>query len=386
MIDDDTKPLNINPLLWPIIAAATASDAVATYFNDLAHAAIDDPVPPELCWTTPNRTVLELTTVRLRDFSTGSDGVPTLICAPFALHGATIADFAPGHSLVETLRDAGLTRVFVTEWRSASPEMRWLSIDSYLADLNVAVDELGAPVDLIGLCQGGWMALIYAARFPAKVRRLVLAGAPVDIRAAESYISDIARRTPLLAFDELVRLGGGLVLGQRVLKLFGSALVARESSRALQLPAACGAAERRALETRFNEWYASTVDLPGTYYLQVVSWLFMENRIAEGSFVALGRKIDLSRLDIPVFLIAGREDSIVSANQLLATAHLVGTPKEGIETVVEPCGHLSLFFGRQTLPRVWPRVADWLERDLSIEARPPQAIRTYVPGASARAG
>jgi pimeloyl-ACP methyl ester carboxylesterase len=43
-----------------------------------------------------------------------------------------------------------------------------LSIDSYLADLNIAVDELGPPVDLIGLCQGGWLALVYAARFPKK--------------------------------------------------------------------------------------------------------------------------------------------------------------------------------------------------------------------------
>ena len=30
--------------------------------------------------------------------------------------------------------------------------------------------EIGPPVDLVGLCQGGWMALVYAARFPGKVR------------------------------------------------------------------------------------------------------------------------------------------------------------------------------------------------------------------------
>ena len=62
--------------------------------------------------------------------------------------------------------------------------MRFLGIDDYLSALNVAVDQIGGKVDLVGLCQGGWMALVYAARFPAKVRKLVLAGAPVDIRAA----------------------------------------------------------------------------------------------------------------------------------------------------------------------------------------------------------
>jgi hypothetical protein len=46
----------------------------------------------------------------------------------------------------------------VTDWRSATPEMRFFSIDSYLADLNVVVDELGGCANLIGVCQGGWMA------------------------------------------------------------------------------------------------------------------------------------------------------------------------------------------------------------------------------------
>ena len=43
---------------------------------------------------------------------------------------------------------SGLGRVFVTDWRSASPDMRFLSIDSYLGDLNVVVDELGGRVHL----------------------------------------------------------------------------------------------------------------------------------------------------------------------------------------------------------------------------------------------
>ena len=108
----------------------------------------------------------------VRDFSRGAAGQPVLICAPYTLHSALMTDFAPGHSLVETLRQAGLARIYVTDWRSAVSEMRYLSIDSFLADLNVAIDGIGAPVDLVGLCQGGWLSLIYAARFPDKVRRL----------------------------------------------------------------------------------------------------------------------------------------------------------------------------------------------------------------------
>jgi poly(3-hydroxyalkanoate) synthetase len=102
--------------------------------------------------------------VRLRDFSLDRQQPPALVCTPYALHASNTVDFAAGHSLMETLRNAGLQHLFATDWRSADPTMRYLGIDAYLADLNVLVDELGGRTDLIGVCQGGWMALVYAAR------------------------------------------------------------------------------------------------------------------------------------------------------------------------------------------------------------------------------
>src|SRR6202022_584988 len=86
-------------------------------------------------------------------------------------------------------RGAGIERLFVADWRSASADMRFLGIDEYLADLDVLVDHVGGLVDLVGLCQGGWLSLVYAGRFPAKVRKLVMAGAPVDIAAQQSGLS-----------------------------------------------------------------------------------------------------------------------------------------------------------------------------------------------------
>ncbi len=92
----------------------------------------------------------------------------------------------------------------MADWRSATAEMRFLGIDDYLAALNVLVDHLGGLVDLIGLCQGGWLSLVYAGRFPAKVRKLAMAGAPIDIEAAQSELSARAAATPLTVFEGLV--------------------------------------------------------------------------------------------------------------------------------------------------------------------------------------
>ena len=350
--------------LWPALAAASASDlaaSVAKQFADLAIGADKGPSLREPQWATQNTIALELKTVRLRDFSTAQDGTPLLLCAPFALHDAAVVDLAAGHSLVAVLHDSGLRRLFVTDWRSATTEMRFLGIDDYLADLNVLVDQLGGRIDLVGLCQGGWMSLLYAARFPAKICKLVLAGAPVDIAAAQSGLTVLVDANPLAMFQELVKLGNGLILGHRVLKFWGPEMVdPGDVHQLLQTSKPIGSSEFANLEAVFQDWYKRTVDLPGTYYLEIVDKLYRRNELAAGQFVALGESIDLAKVRAPLFLLAAHDDELVAPEQLFATERLVGTPPHNICKATAPCRHLGLFMGKRILSEYWPRIAHWI--------------------------
>jgi poly(3-hydroxyalkanoate) synthetase len=130
----------------------------------------------------------------------------------------------------------------------------------------------------------------------------------------------------------------------------------------LQSPHAIGSTAFQRLESRFRDWYASTLDLPGAYYLQVVEHLFKENRLATGHFVALGREVDLSELRCPLFLLAAQDDDVVALDQIFATEHLVGCQPYALEKAVAPCGHLGLFMGREILTHIWPDIAGWLSR------------------------
>ena len=350
--------------LWPAFAAASVSEMAAfaaKQFTDFA-VGLEGPPAPEPRWATPHAVALELKTVRLRDFTAANkEGVPALLCAPYALHGAAMADLAPAHSLVRGLRGAGLRRLYVADWRSASADMRFLCVDDYLADLNVLVDEIGSPIDLIGMCQGGWLALVYTARFPAKVRKLVLAGAPIDITAAPSALSVLAEDSPLAIFHELVRLGDGRVPGRKVLKFWGPQAVSTDDIRqALQIEHPMDAAEFGRLEARFRDWYAWTVDLPGGYFLDVVDKIYKRNEIAAGSFVALGQKIDLATVRVPIFLLAARDDELVAPAQLFAAERLVGSAARDIGKAIAPCRHLGLFMGKRVLAELWPNIARWL--------------------------
>jgi poly(3-hydroxyalkanoate) synthetase len=306
--------------------------------------------------------------MRLREFSRGNrTQPPVLVCAPYALHGAVIADFAPRHSLVEALQKDGVNRIYVPDWRSAVPDMRYLSIDNYLAELNVAIDEIGAPVDLVGLCQGGWLSLVYAARFPGKVRRLVLAGAPVDV-STPSELSKMVAAVPQPAFEQMVQQGDGLVSGEHMLKLWNIPFSQQDVETTLQRNLGDGSDEAQMLLDRFERWDRATLDLPGTYYLEVTDRVFRQNLIAEGRFVALGRRIDLAEVRVPVFLLAGADDIVVPRDQAFATAPLLGTRPAWLERACEPCGHLSLFMGRGALSHSWRRIARWLQADIGDTA------------------
>jgi len=116
----------------------------------------------------------------------------------------------------------------------------------------------------------------------------------------------------------------------------------------------------REMLERFLNWHRWTVNLPGTYYLQVVRELFRDNRLARNSFEALGRVVDLGAVRVPLYRLAGQADEVTPPEQLLETIKLVGTPREQVSTAVAECGHLSLFLGAHTIAREWQRIGQWI--------------------------
>ncbi len=356
------------PWFWPFAAEIELAEEGRKLFSDnlkfAAEAAtIAAPRPPE--WTTRNEIVLDLHTMRLRDFSrstVGDNALPVLIDAPYAGHSSTIADYDRGQSLVETLLGCGLHRVLVTDWKSATASMKDFDIDTYLAELNVAVDSIGGRVHLIGLCQGGWMSAMLAARFPGKVASLVVAGAPIDAAAGDGAIRKMVHRLPLSFFEEMVAAGGGLMPGQFMLAGWKNMHPDEQYlEKYLDLYQHIEDKSYIKRTERFERWYENPIDLPGRWYLQAITELFKENRLAKGTFVALGQKISLKTIKVPLYLLAGENDDITTREQVFNAAHLVGTPGDDIVKKLVPGGHIGLFMGSHTLQHAWPDIGAWIK-------------------------
>jgi len=355
------------PWFWPMAAAIELGEEGMTLFQDnLRYVAKAEEIaaPPAPEWATSNRILLDLDTMRLRDFSSvarNQTQTPVLIDAPYAGHSSTIADYAVGQSLVETLQAGGLEHVLVTDWKSATDAMKSFDIDKYLTDIDTAVDHLGGTVDLIGLCQGGWMSAMYAARFPDKVRSLVLAGAPIDTDAGDGPIKKLAHTLPLSIYEEMVAAGAGRMLGKTMLAGWKSMNPEQQYlGKYLELYQHIEDKNYIHRTETFERWYENPIDLPGAYYLQAIQQIFKENRLATGQFVGLGKRLSLKDIVCPVYLLAGSEDNITTKEQVFDAKKYLGTPKADITEKLAAGGHIGLFMGTKTLTECWPDIARWI--------------------------
>jgi poly(3-hydroxyalkanoate) synthetase len=352
-------PLISVPAFWPMALANEAPGALAKAlkFAD-EEIKIHAKLRPQLA--TPNVVRLDLRTMVLRDYGRPG-GIPTLVEAPYSGQSAVIADYAKGQSLVETLLANGVGHVALTDWKSATEDMKDFDIDNYLAELVVAIDDLGGRVNLVGLSQGGWQSAMAAARFPEKVNALVLAGAPIDTDAGDLPVTQMAHLSPMPFYEDLVRLGGGLMRGKFMLQGWKNMhpdehYIKENIDLFLNIDDPAYIAKR---ET-FESWYENPLDLPGRWYLQVMRELFKENRLTKGEFIGLGRRLNLRAVTCPVYLLAGESDDITSREQVFNAEKYLGKPKERIEKRLVPGGHIDLFMGSRTLKETWPLVARWI--------------------------
>jgi pimeloyl-ACP methyl ester carboxylesterase len=258
---------------------------------------------------THHATRLDLRTMVLRDHGQPGNGVPTLVYAP---HAAAIADDHEGPNLVKTLLANGIQHVALTEWKSAIPDMKDLEITNDLADMVMAINDLGGRVNLVCRCQGDWVSAVLAARLPEKVHTLVLAGALIETNAGNGKIRKMVQASPMAFYEALVTLGGGLMEGKCMLRSWKNMHPEQHCMQDhvdlyehIDDDDAC-----LAKQDTFGHWYENPIDLPERCSLKVLQELFKRIWPAKGPFVALGRTLNLRHIARPPYLLASEGDGI----------------------------------------------------------------------------
>ncbi|MGO9311734.1 MAG: alpha/beta fold hydrolase [Syntrophobacteraceae bacterium] len=336
-------------------ATVQLKDFAHRYFGMLAESC-KVPAAPE--FATPHRVIRESSAYRLLEFASDPYSVPTLILPPQAGHHSAICDLSRENSLVGTLLDNGVKSLHVVDWKPATHERANESLDDLISQTDQCISAIGRPVNLIGLCQGGWQAAIYAALFPDNMKTLTAAGSPIDAHAGGGKIQEALKFTPLSFFEALVDANGGTYPGQ--MQLLGFKLLnplERFWGDYLKLFSAYGDFGFVARNHLFSNWYEYVQDLPGRWFMQIVEGLFYKNGLCKNKLTVLGRQVNLSKIACPVIMIGGTKDDITLPEQVFALGGCVSTAVRFQHRFEVDSGHIGLFMGSKALREVWPDVA-----------------------------
>jgi len=324
--------------------------------------------PPRPQWQTPHKFIAMPQSLallaKLLDFSAPdvpSKGIiPMLVLPPQAGHHSYIADYSAEQSQVQALRQTGLGGMFCIEWLSATAKTSQAGIEEYLEVVRFAVKQAGGKVNLVGDCQGGWLAAIYTALYPETVNTLTVAGAPIDFQAGEgqikqavNYIASTYPERGMAYYRSLVQVGKGNYSGSIQTMAFNMMKPQQLPERYLDLYQ--NVLNPSAVE-RFREmknWYDYYQDISGTFYLWLVEHLFRDNELIKNKLVIGGRKVSMKAIKCPVFLLAGSRDHITLPEQVFEMEKYISTPSIQIHKRLVAAGHIGLFMGRDVLTKTW---------------------------------
>jgi poly(3-hydroxybutyrate) depolymerase len=335
-------------------------------------------------WASPHEIVFESPIARLRDFSTShAPGlVPTLVLPPQAGHASCVVDYSAEQSQMQTILASGLERAVSLDWIGATQETKDASVEDYLDVIDRAIEHCGGRVNLIGDCQGGWLATIYAALYPEKINTLTLAGAPIDFHAGEPVVHEVLRRLApggdLQFYEALVEADGGVLKGEHMVSGFVLIQPGAEISRQIDLLLHLDDEHHVARYGQFEDWFKHTQDIPGGFYLWIVRHLFRDNELIDGTIRISGRQVDLANISMPLYLLAGATDHITPPDQVFAIADVVSTPPELVRRHLTTGGHLGLFMGHEALREHWPPILTDVLRHST--APPPARPRNHASG------
>ena len=303
----------------------------------------------------------KLTLYRYAPTARPAPGPPLLIV--YALvNRPHMMDLQPDRSLIRGLLAQGID-VYLIDWGYPDGADRFTSLSDYIDDALPACvawicEQHGIEaINLLGVCQGGVFSLCFSALHGERVRNLVTMVTPVDFHTPADLLSKWVRRIDIAAW-----VGQGNVSGDALNQLFLSLMPFRlTQQKYLHLWAEQSRAQDAAqLENflRVEQWIFDSPDQAGTAFREFVTWLYQENRLAQGRLELNGRRVDLSTLRLPILNLIGRRDHLVPPQASAALQRLVGS--SDYTSLEFDLGHIGMYISARAQREVPAAIAKWL--------------------------
>lgn len=288
-------------------------------------------------------------------------GLPPLVICYALVNRPYMLDLQPDRSLIRGLLARGLD-VYLVDWGYPDRDDSALSLDDYVNRfLGACIDyvrrEHGIPsVNLLGVCQGGTMAICHAALHPDRVRNLVAMVTPVDFHTNDNLLSKWAQKLDVDGIVDALGNVPGELLNAAFVALMPLRLTVRKYAGLADI-----AHDRGALENflRMERWIHDSPDQAGAAFRQFIRDFFQENRLVRGGLEIGGRAVDPRQINCPILNVYAKHDHLVPPSASMPLGGLVSssdyTPFEF------DGGHIGIYVGRNAQELLPGTIAQWLE-------------------------
>jgi polyhydroxyalkanoate synthase len=294
---------------------------------------------------------------------------PLLIVPPW-INKFYILDLREKNSFIKWAVGQGHT-VFVVSWVNPDSELAEKSFDDYMVEgplaamdaIEKATDE--REINLIGYCLGGTLTACTLAYLAAKGEKRVASATffttMVDFAEA-GELSVFIDEEQLAALEEKMN-ERGFLDGADMANTFN---MLRANDLIWSFVVNNYLLGKEPFPFDLLYWNSDSTRMPAAMHSFYLRQMYQENRLSRGKIKLLGTKIDLTKIDLPVFILSTREDHIAPwKSTYLATQLYTGPTKfclaasGHIAGVVNPPA--SGKYGHWVNDRLPKKAEQWLE-------------------------
>jgi polyhydroxyalkanoate synthase len=293
---------------------------------------------------TPGKVVFQNDLVQLIQYTPATKNVvkePLLIVPPW-INKFYILDLTQEKSFIKYAVDNGIT-VFVVSWVNPDERLSKKTFESYMKEgILAAADAVEAEtgeksMNVIGYCVGGtllastlaWLAAEKKERF----NTATFFAAQMDFSKAgdlKLFIDD----EQLKHIDQLMAEKGYLE-GSRMATVFN---MLRPKDLIWPYIVNNYMLGKKPFPFDLLYWNQDSTRMPAANHSFYLREFYHENKLSKGNLTLAGHKLDLSKVTLPIYMLAAREDHIAPAESVFISARLFGGP---VHYVLGGSGHIA---------------------------------------------
>ena len=336
--------------------------------------------------TTEGAVVFENEFFQLIEYKPLTDKVhekPFLLVPP-CINKFYILDLQPENAFIRYAVSQG-HRTFVVSWRNPDASMEKKTWDDYIEHAAIEAihrvqeitgqDKKGGQINALGFCVGGTILTtalaVLAARGEKPVSALTLLTTLVDF--SDTGILDVFIDEAMVRYREMQMGQGGMLKGQDLASTFS---FLRPND--LVWNYVVGNYLKGETPPPFDllYWNSDSTNLPGPFYAWYLRNTYLENNLVQpGKVTVCGEKIDLRKLDLPVYIYGSREDHIVPIGGAYASTQVLPGKKR---FMMGASGHIAGVIN----PPAAKKRSHWVRDDGKF----PKSVDEWIAGATETPG